>query len=61
MATNAGRQPQCGVYLLFLFFSFIVYRFGDSHPPESTRIEAAGSLAVVVFLSSFIIPIWSAS
>jgi len=41
------RQPQCGVYLLILFLSFVDYRFGDGQPPETTCIEAADSLANV--------------
>jgi hypothetical protein len=32
------RQPQCGVYLLFLFLTFTVYRFGECQPPENARI-----------------------
>jgi hypothetical protein len=32
------RQPQCGVYLLFLFFPSIICRFGECQPPETARI-----------------------
>jgi len=36
---NAGRQPQCGIYLLFLLLSFIGCRFGECNPPETARIS----------------------
>jgi hypothetical protein len=44
-----SQQPQCGFYLLFLFLSYIVCRFGECQPPETARIEADGSLAAVAF------------
>jgi hypothetical protein len=38
------RQPQYGVYLLFPFVTPIICRFVKCQPPETARIEAAGSL-----------------
>jgi len=32
------RQPQCGIYLLFLFFTTSVCRFGECQPQETARI-----------------------
>jgi len=32
------RQPQCGVYMLYVYFSFIVCKFGEYQPPETARI-----------------------
>jgi hypothetical protein len=56
MAPNAGRQPQCGIYLLFLFFSFIVCRFCECQPPETARIaRLTASLVVVTFQEVFFV------
>jgi len=49
-------QPQCGIYLLFNFLSFIVCRFGECFPSENARIEAASSLGGCIFYF-FMVPI----
>jgi hypothetical protein len=38
MLLTCRRQPQCGVYLLFLFLSTTICIFGECHPPETARI-----------------------
>jgi cytochrome b561 len=43
-------QPQCGVYLLFLFLSPIVYRFVECQPPKTARIaRLTASLAAAYY------------
>jgi len=32
-----GQQPQCGIYLLYVYFPFIVCRFGECQPPGTAR------------------------
>jgi hypothetical protein len=47
------RQPQCGVYLLFLFFSCIVYRFIECQPPKTARIARLLARWQQFYLSPF--------
>ena len=49
------RQPQCGVYLLFILLTSIINRFGECHPPKTARIVADGSLGGVIYLIHILI------
>jgi hypothetical protein len=43
LAVTPRRQPQYGVYLLFVFSCVLIYRVVECQPSKTARIEADGS------------------